>query len=147
MALTAHWEWDVFSLDVKNAFLAGDISSRAQHLYMQIPHDLQEMLGLNKDTVHRLLKSAYGLAEAPIAWFKCLQQHLLQLGWRPHPLDECLMTLYDSAGSVCGLIGIHVDDLLVSGKGATFDKQMQTLDQGFPSARENTAILRIVGWS
>lgn len=132
LALTAQFEWDLFSLDAKNAFLAGDLTSRSLSLYMRIPPDLRDMLQLPRDSVMRLLKSAYGLCEAPIAWFKHLEKTLRSLGWQSHPLDECLMTLYDNTGSVCGLVGIHVDDLLLSGSGAFFNNKMSELERRLP---------------
>lgn len=42
------------------------------------------------------------------------------------------MILYDSNQQVTGLIGIHVDDLLVAGKGAYFDAQMKRLESELP---------------
>jgi hypothetical protein len=119
-ALMAQFQWRVFPLGAKNAFLAGDLTSRSKPLHMQIPPDLLEMLKLPEDAVFKLKKSAYGLAEAPIAWFRCLRAKLEQLHWKPHPLDECVMTLYDEHQQVKGMIGIHVDDLLVAGEGVYF---------------------------
>ena len=131
-ALIAQFQWKIFSLDAKNAFLAGDISSRNKPLYTMVPKDLIEIMNLPQDAVFRLKKSAYGLAEAPIAWFKCLRAKLENIGWKPHPLDECVMTLYDKEGSVKGLIGIHVDDLLVGGEGSFFEAQMKRLETELP---------------
>lgn len=132
LALMAQFVWQVFSLDAKNAFLAGDISSRSKPLYMQLPKDLLEMMQLPADSVYKLRKSAYGLAEAPIAWFRCLRSKLENLNWKAHPLDECVMTLYDPEGSICGLMGIHVDDLLVGGCGPYFEGQMKQLETDLP---------------
>ena len=89
-ALMAQFMWQVFSLDAKNAFLAGDLSSRSKPLYMMVPQGLLQMLGLPPDAIFKLKKSAYGLAEAPIAWFRCLRAKLEKLNWKAHPLDECV---------------------------------------------------------
>ena len=43
------------------------------------------------------------------------------------------MCIRDSTnGELCGLIGIHVDDLLVTGKGTTFDSRMKELESKLP---------------
>lgn len=89
------------------------------------------MLRLPQDTVFRLLKSAYGLAEAPVAWFRYLRKQLLALGWCQHPLDECVFSLYEN-GKLAGMIGLHVDDLLVAGNGRTFEKAMTTIESRLP---------------
>ena len=131
LQISAQYGWNIFSLDAKNAFLAGDLSSRSKALYMNVPKDLLEMLKLPPDTVFKLLKSAYGLAEAPIAWFRHLRRQLLDLGWIPHPLDECVFRLFDK-GKLVGIIGLHVDDLLVAGTGSSFDRAMSLLESRLP---------------
>ena len=131
LQIAAQEGWNLFSLDAKNAFLAGELSSRSKALYMSVPRDLLEMLKLPQDTVFKLLKSAYGLAEAPIAWFRYLKKQLVALGWVQHPLDECVFRLYDGA-KLAGIIGLHVDDLLVAGYGKHFDKVMSHLESKLP---------------
>jgi hypothetical protein len=128
LAICAQNEWDLFSLDAKTAFLTGELSDRAKSLYMKVPADLHQMLKLPQGSVFKLLKSVYGLAEAPIAWYRYLKAALERIGWWAHPLDECMMMLYDPSGKLQGIIGIHVDDLLICGKGHVFDKAMKTLE-------------------
>ncbi len=112
----------------KTAFLTGELSDRAKSLYMKVPADLHQMLNLPPGSVFKLLKSVYGLAEAPIAWYKYLKAALEAIGWWAHPFDECMMMLYDSKGELQGIIGSHVDDLIICGKGQVFDKAMKTLE-------------------
>ena len=131
LQVAAQEGWSLFSLDAKNAFLAGELSSRTKALYMSVPKDLLEMLKLPQDTVFKLLKSAYGLAEAPVAWFRYLKKQLLSLGWVQHPLDECVFSIYEN-GQLAGIIGLHVDDLLVAGNGKYFDKTMKSLESRLP---------------
>ena len=40
--------------------------------------------------------------------------------------------LYAPDGDICGIIGIHVDDILCAGHGATFDSKMKTLEGKLP---------------
>jgi hypothetical protein len=134
--IAAQQGWHLFSLDAKNAFLAGDLSTRGKPLYMRVPADLLEALGLDPETIFILLKSAYGLAEAPIAWFRFLRRKLIELGWKSHPLDECVLMRYaenpDKSLQLVGLIGVHVDDLLCCGYGPVFDKAMDQLVKDLP---------------
>ena len=132
LAVAAQERWRLFSLDAKNAFLAGDLSSRVKELYMRVPPDLLEMLDLSPDSVFKLRKSAYGLAEAPIAWFRHLKKVMLSLGWKAHPLDECFLMMHDKAKNLIGICGVHVDDLLIAGHGKIFEDNMKRLEQSLP---------------
>ena len=37
------------------------------------------------------------------------------LGFTQHKLDGCLFRLHDAEGCLCCLVGLHVDDMLISG--------------------------------
>ena len=62
--LAAARDWPVHQLDVKNAFLHGDLT---EQVYCQQP---SSFINLDKpDVVCLLRKSLYGLKQAPRAWF------------------------------------------------------------------------------
>ena len=68
----------------------------------------------------RMKKSAYGLADAPLLWYKEASSRLRRGGWKQHPLDQCcfLLVVTDKAhpnGMLVGLLIIHVDDDLITG--------------------------------
>ena len=77
-------------------------------------------------------KAAYGLCEAPRAWWLRLKRELEACGFTSMGTDPCVMTLYekDDKGEdkLCGAIGTHVDDLLCAGFGAVFEKAMAKLE-------------------
>ena len=68
-------------MDAKAAFLLGKHSDREAPLFVMLPKGLEESLGASGP--RRLHKAAYGLAEAPLAWFKVLRETLLACGFRP----------------------------------------------------------------
>ena len=71
-----------------------------------------------------LLKSAYGVVNAPLLWYQELKTALLGLGFIISPLDPCLFVLpkrkvhhqdpKDACG-IHGILGVHVDDGLGGG--------------------------------
>ena len=58
-------------------------------------------------------------------------QKLSQLGWRPMSTDQCLWCRYSDHGELKGVIGIHVDDLLIGladgGKGEKWMSERKSL--------------------
>ena len=63
-----------------------------------------------------LLKSAYGLVNAPLLWYEELKTALLSLNFVMSPLDPCLFVLPKASGQgIHGVVGMHVDDGLGAG--------------------------------
>jgi hypothetical protein len=125
--------FEIFTLDAHTAFLSGDPTERPKPLYFKPPADLVAKLQLTKHESLVLLKAAYGLAEAPRAWWKRLRRELEKCGWLALELDECVMTLREaSTGMLAGIICVHVDDLLCGGRGKRFTVAMDNLCLALP---------------
>ena len=118
------------SFDIKTAFLRG---SRRDNRILGVdpPSELRDRLNLQDDEICELLKSAYGLVNAPYLWYQELCETLLSLGFTISPLDPCLFVLADDHGRVHGAVGMHVDDGLCFGD-SKFDAVLQRLEQKFP---------------
>jgi hypothetical protein len=86
---------------------------------------------MREDEICELLKSAYGLVNAPYLWYQELKESLLALNFQMSPLDPCVFTLADDTGYVHGAIGMHVDDGLCAGD-QTFQAALQKLETKFP---------------
>jgi hypothetical protein len=63
LAIAASNGWSLTQMDVKNAFLHGDL---AEDIYMTLPQGLPS----SSDGVCKLKRSLYGLRQAPRAWFE-----------------------------------------------------------------------------
>ncbi|KAK8924090.1 hypothetical protein KSP39_PZI019084 [Platanthera zijinensis] len=64
ISVAFHHQWPLFQLDIKNAFLNGDLQ---ETVYMQQPPGFVTM---RESQVCRLLKALYGLKQSPRAWFE-----------------------------------------------------------------------------
>ena len=64
ISIAANHNWKLFQMDVKNAFLHGDLQ---EEVYMEIPPGFRSRETEGK--VCRLTKSLYGLKQSPRAWF------------------------------------------------------------------------------
>ena len=102
--------------DVSSAFLQTSASEEYQELTIKAPPEVGYLFSDSEGKPARyvrLLKSFYGLTSAPGAWWLDITQKLSQLGWKPMSTDQCLWCRYSDDGELKGVIGIHVDDLLI----------------------------------
>ena len=114
LAISQINHWQRWTADVSTAFLQGDPQERV--LWAKIPRDACNLIGVAPGTLMELIKPIYGQADAPRQWFMVARRRLEGLGFRAHPLDQCLYTYYDSNKALISMVGLHVDDLLGCGK-------------------------------
>jgi hypothetical protein len=98
--------WEVHHMDVKNAFLHGDLS---KEIYMEKPHGFMQDLSL----VCRLKKSLYGLEQAPRAWYAKMESYLLSHKFVHCKSDQNVYMLRTDDSLL--LLVLYVDDLLIIG--------------------------------
>ena len=122
--------WQIQSFDIKTAFLRG--SRRDDRILgVEPPMELRKKMGLTDDQVCELLKSAYGLVNAPYLWYQELKESLLEIGFQMSPLDPYLFSLPGKDKRVHGVLGVHVDDGLCAGD-LEFEKVLKRLEGKFP---------------
>ena len=85
LALAAHSGWEVHHMDVKSAFLNGDLT---EEVYVDQPPGY-EVAG-QEGKVLRLHKALYGLHEAPRAWYAKLDETLTSLGFTRSALEHAV---------------------------------------------------------
>ena len=74
-----------FSMDVKNAFLHGDLEVK---VYMKLPQGYSQSNDTN--LVCKLHKAIYGLKQSPRAWYAKLSFVLEQVGFRKSHADSSI---------------------------------------------------------
>lgn len=104
-ALAAIHNWEIEQMDVKTAFLHGNIE---EEVYVEQPH------GYNDDNtqVCSLKKALYGLKQSPRAWYHTLRIFLESLGFTTVQADQAVFINKTSQIIVTS----YVDDLLLFGK-------------------------------
>ena len=108
LALAAHNKWPIFQMDVKSAFLNGDLK---EEVYVEQPPGFE--ISEQKDMVYRLHKALYGLKQAPKAWHDKIDTFFLSLGFQNCYADSNLY-IFSQDNLLC-LIILYVDDLLITG--------------------------------
>ena len=117
----------LISGDIKTAFLSGDEDIR--NIFISPLDDVKQMLNVDHETVLRLRKAVYGLANAPKKWCDRLKKSLIEHGFTSSALDPCAFVLRMS-GKIHGALGVHVDDVIGGGDEA-FDRIMTAVRKEF----------------
>ena len=104
LAIAASQSWRPHQMDVKNAFLHGDLQ---EEIYMKLPS------GMATSSPHNVCKlrcSLYGLKKAPHAWFGKFRSTLLSFSFTQY--DSSLF-FHTSTSSIVILL-VYVDDIIIT---------------------------------
>lgn len=118
--------WPIHQLDVKNAFLQGDLE---ETVYMHQPPGFVDKIYPNH--VCKLQKTIYGLKQAPRAWNARFTKFILRLGFIQSRADTSLYVYKN--GSNLAYILLYVDDIVLTASSTSFLQQIiAKLKQEFP---------------
>ena len=79
-----------------------------------------------------MIKPIYGLNDSPQRWFTKFAKTVKEDGWIQSRLDHCVFFQRNQQGRLTGVLGVHVDDVLLGGKGADFEASIDRLRATFP---------------
>ena len=109
----ASWKrWLIQKGDVSGAFLQG--REYPDQLHCVPCPEILEAMNLAPGTVVQLKKACYGLVDAPLEWYRSVDEFLKSLGFERSWSDPCAWYLRKE-GVLKGAISGHVDDFLFMG--------------------------------
>lgn len=108
LALAANKDWNLWQMDVKNAFLHGELD---REIYMVQPIGFQSKD--HHEYVCKLRKALYGLKQAPMAWYGKIAEFLTQSGYSVTHVNSSLF-VKASEGKLA-IVLVYVDDLIITG--------------------------------
>ncbi|KAK1647994.1 hypothetical protein QYE76_065799 [Lolium multiflorum] len=108
LAIAAFFDYEIWQMDVKTAFLNGDIE---EELYMVQPKGFVDPK--NADKVCKLQRSIYGLKQASKSWNRRFDKVIKDFGFIQCHGEACIYKKV-SGSSVAFLI-LYVDDILLIG--------------------------------
>jgi transposase InsO family protein len=108
ISIAANCGWNLFQMDVKNAFLHGDLQ---EEVYMEIPPGFNSRETEGK--VCKLMKSLYGLKQSPRAWFGRFSKEVCSLGYRQSNADHTLF--FKHCNNKITVLVVYVDDIIITG--------------------------------
>ncbi|CAJ2634510.1 unnamed protein product [Trifolium pratense] len=110
ISIAASSGWSLHQMDVKNAFLHGDL---IEDIYIIHPQGLFS----SSNGVCKLKRSLYGLKQEPRAWYEKFLSTLLEFSFTQSQYDSSLFIHRTSAGIV--LLLLYVDDMVITGSDHT----------------------------
>ena len=108
VSLATNLKWSLQQLDVKNAFLNGNLE---EEVYMDAPLGFHEKFGTK---VCKLKKSLYGLKQSPRAWFEKFTQFVKSQGYSQRQGDHTMYFKHSQDGKISILI-VYVGDIILNG--------------------------------
>jgi Reverse transcriptase (RNA-dependent DNA polymerase) len=133
MALKVLLKLESGQFDIETAFLYGDLD---EEIWMAIPDGYPEYVKekdgtiLSKEThCLKLNKALYGLVQAARQWWKKFKEVMVNLGYKPSPVDPCLF-VKNTNGKLSFII-IYVDDGGIFSTQDDIDKVIKELGKTF----------------
>ncbi|GJW28919.1 putative ribonuclease H-like domain-containing protein [Tanacetum coccineum] len=122
LAFASFMGFTVYQMDVKSAFLYGNIT---EEVYVKQPPGFEDPSHPNK--VYRVVKALYGLHQAPRAWYERLSTFLLKHGYRRGAIDKTLFIKKDRRDIM--LVQVYVDDIIFGSTKSSMVKDFEELMQ------------------
>jgi hypothetical protein len=107
IALAAHYGWELHQMDVKSAYLNGELDTP---IYMTQPEGY--VVAGKEDHVCLLKKSLYGLKQAGRTWHHKIDIALKDRGFTALEADHCVYIRRIALSVI--IIALYVDDLLIA---------------------------------
>ena len=107
MALVAHFDLELHQMDVKTAFLNGNLD---EDIYMEQPEGFAKKG--NEHLVCKLKKSIYGLKQASRQWYIKFNKTITSFGFKENIVDQCIYLKV--SGSKFIFLILYVDDIFLA---------------------------------
>ncbi|KAK4406515.1 Retrovirus-related Pol polyprotein from transposon RE1 [Sesamum angolense] len=108
-SLAVNLNWPMYQIDIKNAFLYGDLN---ETVYMEQPPGFVAQ-GEKQRMVCKLKKAIYGLKQSPRAWFDKFSRIIGEFGFSRCQADHSVFVQTTKTGMV--VLAVYVDDILITG--------------------------------
>ena len=111
LSIAAKLSMDVQQMDVKTAFLNGDLD---EEIYMEQPEGYKCQNAKGENLVCKLQKSLYGVKQAPRQWDITIDTFLKHYKFIQLQSDKCIYMKCMQRNVI--IIGLYVDDMIIASK-------------------------------
>ena len=119
IALAAQKGWNVYQLDVKSAFLHGELN---EEVFVDQPQGYVKKGDELK--VYKLRRALYGLKQAPRAWYSRIEAYFTKEGFERCPYEHTLFVKLSERGNIL-IVSLYVDDLIFTGNDENMFKEFK----------------------
>ncbi|GJX85970.1 putative ribonuclease H-like domain-containing protein [Tanacetum coccineum] len=123
LAFASYMGFMVYQMDVKSAFLYGEID---EEVYVTQPKGFEDPF--HPKHVYRVVKALYGLHQAPRAWYARLSTFLLKHNYRRGSIDKTLFIKKNSRDII--LVQVYVDDIIFGSTNKAWCDEFEVLMKG-----------------
>ncbi|GJS28643.1 putative ribonuclease H-like domain-containing protein [Tanacetum coccineum] len=123
LAFASYMGFMVYQMDVKSAFLYGEID---EEVYVTQPKGFEDPHFPKH--VYKVVKALYGLHQAPRAWYARLSTFLLKHNYRRGTIDKTLFIKKDSRDII--LVQVYVDDIIFGSTKKAWCDEFEVLMKG-----------------
>ncbi|GJW15605.1 integrase, catalytic region, zinc finger, CCHC-type containing protein [Tanacetum coccineum] len=123
LAFTSYMGFMVYQIDVKSAFLYGEIN---EEVYVTQPKGFEDPHFPKH--VYKVVKASYGLHQAPRAWYARLSTFLLKHNYRRGTIDKTLFIKKNSRDII--LVQVYVDDIIFGSTKKAWCDEFEVLMKG-----------------
>ncbi|GJR06343.1 putative ribonuclease H-like domain-containing protein [Tanacetum coccineum] len=123
LAFASYMGFMVYQMDVKSAFLYGEIE---EEVYVTQPKGFEDPHFPKH--VYRVVKALYGLHQAPRAWYARLSTFLLKHNYRRGTIDKTLFIKKNSRDII--LVQVYVDDIIFGSTNQAWCDEFEVLMKG-----------------
>ena len=121
IALAASCGWEIYHLDIKTAFLNGELK---EDVYVTQPEGF--IIKESESKVYKLNKALYGLKQAPRQWNKCFDHCMIKNGFSKSEFDMCVYFKKLRDDNYIYLL-LYVDDMLLVSKNMSDIKHVKEM--------------------
>ncbi|GJR56161.1 putative ribonuclease H-like domain-containing protein [Tanacetum coccineum] len=123
LAFASYMGFMVYQMDVKSAFLYGEID---EEVYVTQPKGFEDPHFPKH--VYKVVKALYGLHQAPRAWYARLSTFLLKHNYRRGTIDKTLFIKKNSRDII--LVQVYVDDIIFGSTKKAWCDEFEVLMKG-----------------
>lgn len=109
ISLAAQHSWPIYQLDVKSAFLHGELE---EQVFIDQPPGYVKFGSEHK--VYKLKKALYGLKQAPRSWYSRIDAYFSKEGLKKCPYEHTLFSKFGDGAKMI-IACLYVDDLIYTG--------------------------------
>jgi len=121
ISLAAQKGWLLYQLDVKSAFLNGELK---EEVYVEQPQGF--VIQGEEEKVYKLRKALYGIKQAPRAWYSHIDNYFNESSFKRSKNEPTLYVKHQGNMNLL-IVALYVDDLILTGSSTEMIEELKCI--------------------